>query len=316
MDVAVSRRAILACGTALLPAAAAQRQGKLGPQARRKMKVVIFSKHLQFLQGEELAKFAAEAGFEGIDITVREGGHVEPSRVAQDLPPLVELMRRHGLAVPMITTGIVDAETPFAEEILKTMTSLGIGNYRWIGFRFAGNEPYAEQFDAMKARAAKLAALNARYQVCAMYHTESGIGEVGATIWAIYTLLKDFDPNQLGVNFDLGHATVEGGLGGWINSFKIIRPYLRGIAVKDFLWRKNSQGVWKVQWLPLDEGMVRLPEFFAMVAKTDFPGPAQLHFEYLPGNGKKAIPISREEVFSAMTRDLGRLRRHLEQAEL
>ena len=39
-------------------------------------------------------------GFDGVDITVRKGGHVEPGRVAQDLPPLVKLLRAHNLEVP------------------------------------------------------------------------------------------------------------------------------------------------------------------------------------------------------------------------
>jgi sugar phosphate isomerase/epimerase len=50
------------------------------------MKIAIFSKHLEFLEGEELAKGAKEIGFDGIDLAVRKGGHVEPERVRQDLP--------------------------------------------------------------------------------------------------------------------------------------------------------------------------------------------------------------------------------------
>src|SRR5438132_172257 len=81
-------------------------------------KVAIFSKHLRFLEGEDLAKGAAEIGFDGVDLAVRAGGHVEPVRVAQDLPPLVKVLRDHGLEVPMITSGIEDAETPYAENVL------------------------------------------------------------------------------------------------------------------------------------------------------------------------------------------------------
>lgn len=275
------------------------------------MKVVIFSKHLQFLEGEDLARFAADTGFDGIDITVRKGGHVEPSRVAQDLPPLVDIIRRHGLEVPIVTTEIVDAESPFVEDILQTISRLNIRNYRWLGFRYDVDRPMAPQLDQLKMRVARLAAVNARHQVCSMYHTESGLGQVGASIWAVYLLLKDFDPARVAVNYDLGHATIEGGLGGWINSFEIIRPYLRGIVVKDFLWTRNAQRTWHAQWVPLGEGVVRLPEFFALVANAHFAGPVQLHFEYLPGNGKKVIPISRQDVALAMQRDLGKLRAQL-----
>src|SRR5438105_12608507 len=118
----------------------------------QKLKVAIFSKHLQFLQGEELAKGAAEIGFDGVDLAVRERGHVEPTRVAQDLPPLVKLLRSHGLEVPMITSGIEDAETPYAENVLRTVSELGIQHYRWGGFKYDAVRPIPEQLAALKPR--------------------------------------------------------------------------------------------------------------------------------------------------------------------
>jgi sugar phosphate isomerase/epimerase len=313
MHQEISRRALLAGGTALLATARAEQQ------TRRKLKVAIFSKHLQFLQGEELAKAAAEIGFDGVDITVRKGGHVEPERVRQDLPPLAAIIRRYGLEVPMITTDILDAETPFAEDVLKTMAELGIRNYRWGGYRYAADRPYPAQLEQMKGRIAKLAALNARYQACAMYHTHSGVGLVGASIWDLHILLKDFDPNAVGVNYDVGHAVIEGGVGGWINSFRITGPHLRGIAVKDFVWAKDAIGTWRPQWKPLGMGMVHLPQFFAMVAGSGFSGPLQLHFEYPLGGAAGSSGtgvVNREAVYSEMKRDLGGLRGCLTQARL
>ena len=312
MQPKVSRRALLAAGAAL-----ASRARAAGEQ--QKLKVAIFSKHLHFLSGEELAKAAAEIGFDGLDLTVRKGGHVEPERVRQSLPPLAAIIRKHGLEVPMLTTDIVDVGTPFTEDILQTMADLGIRNYRFGGLRWAADQPYSAQLDAMKPRLAKLAALNARYRACAMYHTHSGTGVVGANIWDLYILMKDLDPNAVGVNYDLAHAMIEGGVGGWINSFKITGPHLRGIAVKDFEWNKDAKGNWRAQWKPLGEGMVRLPQFFRMVAEAHFSGPLQMHFEYPLGgadNGSATITISREEVYGAMKRDLGKVRGYLGQANL
>jgi sugar phosphate isomerase/epimerase len=299
----ISRRTLLAAGTALLSAKAVAQK-----VVKPKLKVAIFSKHLQFIPDRDgLAQAAAEIGFDAIDLAVRKGGHVEPERVRQDLPGMVAAIRKRGLDVPMVTTDIVDIETPHAEDILKTMADLGIRNYRWGGFKYTTDQPYAAQLDRMKARIAKLAALNSRYQACAMYHTHSGTGVVGASIWDLYLLLKDFDPHAVGVNYDVGHATVEGGLGGWINSFRITGPHVRCIAIKDFLWGQDSKGAWQPQWKPLGEGMVHFPQFFAMVASSDFSGPLQMHFEY---------PLPRDKAFSAMKRDLGRVRAWLAQANL
>jgi sugar phosphate isomerase/epimerase len=280
--------------------------------APQKLKVAIFSKHLRFLEGEDLAKGAAEIGFDGVDLAVRDGGHVEPARVAQDLLPLIKVLRDHGLEVPMITSGILDAETPHAENVLRAISELGIRHYRWGGFKYDAVHPIPEQLAALKPRVAKLAELNAKYKVGAMFHTHSGTGLVGAPIWDLYILLKDFDPQAVGVNYDIGHATIEGGFGGWIDSFRVTGPYLRGVAVKDFLWEKDAKGNWKAQWTPLGQGMVKLPQFFGMLARSGFNGPMQLHFEYPLGGAESGSPklsVPREQVFAAMKRDLQYLRR-------
>jgi sugar phosphate isomerase/epimerase len=314
---AISRRTLMAggaiAGATLLGQAKAADEKPVG----HKPKVAIFSKHLLFLQGEELAKTTADLGFDGVDLAVRKGGHVEPDRVRQELPPLVALFRKHNVEVPMLTTDIVDIESPHAEDILKTMADLNIRYYRWGGLKYGGPQSYPVQLESMKPRIAKLAALNARNKANAIFHTHSGVGVVGASIWDLYILLKDFDPTSVAVNYDVGHATVEGGLGGWINSFNICGPYIRGVAVKDFLWAKNARGQWAPAWKPLGEGMVRLPQFFSMLSKTNFAGPLQLHFEYpLAGadTGKLKLTGSKDEVFTAMKRDLGQLRSYLNTA--
>jgi len=303
----VSRRALLA-GTPALFSLSTAAEAAEDTKPPSKLKVAVFSKHLQFLEGEKLAQAAADLGFDDIDITVRKGGHVAPERVRQDLPPLVATIRKHGLGVPMITTDIVDSDTPYTDDILATMESLGIRYYRWGGYLYKSDQPYAAQLDQMRPRMAKLAAQNAHRQVCAMYHTHSGIGLVGASFWDLHILLKDLDPNAVGVNYDVGHAVIEGGLGGWINSFQITGAHLRGIAVKDFVWGKDAKGVWREQWAPLGEGMVQFPKFFGMVAAAGFAGPIQMHFEY-PLSGP-------EEHYAAMRRDLGRLRSYLAVAGL
>jgi hypothetical protein len=52
-----------------------------------------------------LARSAKRLGFDGLDLTVRPGGHVLPERAADELPEAVATIRGEGLDVPMITTG-------------------------------------------------------------------------------------------------------------------------------------------------------------------------------------------------------------------
>ena len=299
-ELQLSRRAVLAGAAALLARPAT---------AKEKLKVAIFSKHLAFVQGAELAKAAADLGFDAVDITVRKGGHIEPQRVKEELPGLVAILRKQGLEVPMVTTDIADAETPFAEDILRTASELGIRNYRSGGFKYAADQPIPAQLDAFHTRLAGLAKLNAKYQACAMYHTHSGVGLVGAPIWDLHIIMKDLDPKLIGINYDIGHATIEGGLGGWIASYRVAGAHVRGIAVKDYVWNKDARGRWREQWCPLGEGMVHFPEFFQMVAASDFSGPLQVHYEY---------PMAKDQpkIYAAMKRDLVTLRGYLAKAGL
>jgi sugar phosphate isomerase/epimerase len=292
--------------------------GIVTPGAAAPLKICIFSKHLQWLDYQGMAQTAAEIGFDGVDLTVREGGHVLPERVEEDLPKAAEAVRKAGLIMPMVTAGIVSARTPRADAILKTIGALGIPRYRWGGFQWEEPTPVPQRLAQIKEEAAKLGELNRRYNVCAMYHNHSGT-EVGASVWDLWVILKDLDKTWLGVNYDVSHATIEGGLGAWINSFRLVSPWLKGIAVKDFYWSRNAKGEWKPQFCPLGEGMVNFKRYFAMLKEAKFSGPVQMHIEYPLGgaeNGAKTLTIDKSRVIAAMRRDLTTLRGWLREAGL
>jgi sugar phosphate isomerase/epimerase len=306
--------------------------------SRSRVPVVYFSKHLQWLDWEPMAETAAELGFDGIDLTVREGGHVLPERVQQDLPKVAAIVRKAGLDIPMITAGIVDIHSPHAEAIIRTASELGIQRYRWGWFSWSDTakvpdlsnfhasvgKPSALLLDVpgrlaeLKKRVAGLAELNQKFNVCAMYHNHSG-SMVGASVWDLWILLKDLDPRWVSSNFDIGHATVEGGLGGWVNSTRLMTPFIRGTAIKDFKWSRNMKGEWEPQWCPLGEGMVNFKAFFAMLKEADFSGPVQLHTEYPVGgaeNGAKTLSLAKSEVLATIRKDLATLRGWMTEAQL
>src|SRR5205814_6386756 len=70
------------------------------------MQFMMFSKHLQSLPLPAAARAVRELGFEGLDLTVRPGGSVEPDQVRDRLPAAIAMCRDAGLAVPLLTTSI------------------------------------------------------------------------------------------------------------------------------------------------------------------------------------------------------------------
>jgi sugar phosphate isomerase/epimerase len=227
-------------GAAAVRAAAAQ---SAPPPTAKKLKADIYSRHLQWLRtADEVAQAAIEMGFDGVDLTVRPyPGHVDPEKVAQDLPPFVNTIRKHGLQVIMITCPITDADSPNAERILQTASSLGINHYWWGTFRYEQGKPIMDQLEALKPRVAKLAALNAKYNMKAMYHTYSGANSIGAAIWDFLYVLRNFDPAHVSFHYDVGHMTGTGGNGTWALNLRAAGPYIGGVSAKDSVIERNLE---------------------------------------------------------------------------
>ena len=220
-----------------LPQAVAQ---TTAPATTKKLIVDGYSRHLQWLRDpNEVAEAAAEMGFQGLDITVVPyPGHVDPEKVATDLPLYVNAARKQGLRVTTMRCTITDADTPNTEKMLQTASSLGLTHY-WGGmFRYDLTKPIMEQLDALKPRVAKLVPLLEKYNMTAMYHTYSGSGSVGAAIWDFLYVLKNFDPKRVGFHYDIGHMT-DAGYASWDLNLRAAGPYVAGVSCKDSVIELN-----------------------------------------------------------------------------
>jgi L-ribulose-5-phosphate 3-epimerase len=214
-----------------------------------------------------------------VDLTVRPKGHVEPARAAEDLPKAVAAIKAHGLSVPMITTGLLNAGDPAARPTLSTAGKQRIPFWKPGYYRYKFDRPIDQVLDDVRRQTATLVALSKEYGVTCGFHNHSG-DHFGAAVWDIRDVIGAMDPKAIGYYFDPGHATIEGGLAGWRISLNAVLPRLKMVALKDFYWNKAKDGKWKVQWCPMGEGMVDWPRFFAAFAGAGFSGPLTLHVEY------------------------------------
>jgi sugar phosphate isomerase/epimerase len=273
-----------------------------------KLKFCVFSKVLQWADVNEAAAVARDAGYDGVDFTVRAKGHVLPERVEEDLPKAVEAVRRAGLEVPTISTDITSIDSPHADAILKTASRLGIGHYRLGGLSYKPDQDIAQQLDRLKPQARALAALNEQYKICGLYHTHSGPGMIGGPVWDAWLLFAGLDPRYMGINYDIGHATVEGGYGGWEASSRLVKNSMGGIALKDFFWPpKSDAAVYAPKWCAMGEGVVDFRGFFSIVKANNFSGPVQIFFEQPLGgaeSGANQMSISKQELIAAIAKDL------------
>lgn len=265
--------------------------------------VVMFSKHLAELGWGDLGTAVRTAGFDGVDLTVRPGGHVLPARVTDDLPRAVAAIRDAGSTVAMLTTGLTRPGDPAVRATFEAARAVGVPRLKAGYYRYAFADARRELAEATTAFHA-LVRLAGEAGVMFAYHNHSG-DYVGAPVWDALQMIEGQPSQATGIYFDIRHATVEGGLGGWRAAVQMAAPHLRMLAIKDFYWEKGANGRWRVVDCPVGDGMVDWKAFGAELRAARFSGPMSLHIEYEPGG---RTPVEKtERMLEAAVRDRTRL---------
>ncbi len=237
----------------------------------------LFTKHLVGLPYDQLASVVAELGFTSVEAPVRKGGHVDPARVEEDLPKLVEAFKKQGIVISLLTSDINAVnEADRSEKVLRTAKALGIPSYRMKWYPYAGTKPLWAQLDDIRPQLKDLVVLSKEIGILPCYQNHSGPKNVGAGIWDMAMLMRDYRADELSWNFDFFHAMVEGGLS-WPNHLALVRDHLSMVYFKNFNWKGRL-----AEGCPLAEGTVGKVSV-VLLRKSGYTGPICLHVEYLKG---------------------------------
>jgi L-ribulose-5-phosphate 3-epimerase len=277
----------------------------------KKRKICIFSKHLQWLDYGNMAKTASEIGFDGIDLTVRPKGHVLPENVTRDLPQAFKAIEKAGIETTMITTSIKNATDPVNQLILKTAGELGIKFYRMGWLKYDKSLSIQKNHVQFEVELNRLAELNQKYNIKGAYQNHAG-DSLGSPVWDIGMILNKINSPFLGCQYDIRHASVEGA-NSWPIGLKFISRHVNTIDIKDFIWT-NSDGKWKVQNVPLGEGIVNFKKFFNYVEELKIAAPISIHYEYNLGgaeHGDSKPKMPPEQIIAALKKDLNYLKQIL-----
>lgn len=263
------------------------------------MRYIMFSKHLQSMSVAEAGSTIKSLGFDGVELTVRPGGHVLPDNVAQDLPRAVEELRQAGLEVPAVVVEIHNRRQAHAEAVCRAASKVGATVLRTSSARYRGFGAIREQIAAAREDAKDLEALGREHGLRLCIHCHSGdflSGQGGI----LDMVLGDTDPRYVGVSLDVGHLTAEGGKSGWRQSIDLLQDRVGIVAVKSFGWfhepdPKTGQPAWLGKLVPLSEGTVQWRETFGLLRQTgwDAGGRAlvSIHSEYQGGGSWRDLGV-------------------------
>ncbi len=273
----LSRREFLAKTLAATTTATLCGGGVLASLAAEKFSppIVVFSKVYQALKLDfgAAAAVTAEAGIDGVDCPLRPGGEILPEHAIEQLPQYVTALKKRGLQLPLLTTAITGVSSPSTEDILRTARKLGVQYYR-LGFVPRQTEvPVALQVDETKAQLKDLAALNKQIGIGALFqnHSPAGKSYVGGDLNDLYAIVKDFDPAQVGVAFDIGHALVVHG-DDWRRHFDKLKSHFKVAYVKDV----TRAG----RWVPFGKGDIGSTGYFTLLRQMGYRAPVSMHIEF------------------------------------
>jgi sugar phosphate isomerase/epimerase len=263
------------------------------PDNIEKGKICAFSKLFQFLDYDQLSEVFAAAGLDGIDLTVRPGGHVEPERVKTDLPKAVAAARRNGLEVSMMVTAITDADNQLNQEVLKTAADLGVIYYRTGYLSYDYHWTIPENLDNARKILEKLAILNKKTAIHGAYQNHHQVPNIGNSVWDLWYILKDIDPEWVSCQYDIWHAVIEG-FSSWSDGLRLMSPYIKTRCIKDFSWIDRN-GKMAPEAVPLGEGQIDFDAYFKLLKELKLKSDTTLHIEYpVLSNEEINLPVKKQ----------------------
>ncbi len=93
----------------------------------------------------------------------------------------------------------------------------------------------------------------------------------GGDLNQLYDIVKDFNPDQVGVAFDIGHAIIMHGLD-WRKHFERLSDHIRIVYIKDV---QPS-----ARFVAFGEGELGKTDFFRLLEQRNYQEPLCIHIEY------------------------------------
>lgn len=290
----MERRDFLIKGAAAMGGASLVNANHHGEKAHSPL--IVFEKPIQTLPYDRIGEELAKMGMNGIEATIRGGGHIEPKDAEKLVPKMVADLAKNDQKAHIAATHVGEI-TPENEKFLKVLKANGITQYRMNYYRYDLKGDLLAQVEEFAKKAEELAAFNREYGMQAIYQLHSGAKLLGGMSWDLALLLKDIDPKEIGVGFDLRHVRTDSGLS-FRSAAQVLRKHIQAIYVKDAVWSGKRSD--KLKSVPLDTGFVD-QKTFENARSGQKAMPISLHMEW----GKTQLyPLEEiEEALAYIARD-------------
>jgi len=291
-DRTLNRRDFLrrsAAGIAALALAGAG--GSSQKASSRPCSIIYFTKFLRGLGAEEMARAVKGMGMDGLDLAVRRGHFVNPHNVRDVLPKAMNVWKKAGLSVPMVSTetSLTDPNDATVEPIWAACAEAGVASIKIGYWAWKEGGSYWSRVDQARRDLDGFRKLSEKYRVRTLVHNHSGF-YLACNASTLMTLLRDFDPAHVAAYVDPAHLAINGEP--LSLALEIIGNRLAMVAVKNVAYvatKGASRTTWKRSWCLLRDGLVDWPRAIALLEERGYDGPLSLHGEYSGPESREAI---------------------------
>jgi sugar phosphate isomerase/epimerase len=258
---------------------------------------VVFEKPIQTLDYDRMGEELAKMGVQGIEATIRRGGHIEPKDAEIEVPKMVKSLEKNGQKA-LIATCNVDSASADNADFLRILKANGIVRYRMDYFRYDLTKDLLPQVVENTTKLKEIEAMNREIGVQALYQIHAGAKYAGSLAWDAAMMFKDVDPAHAAIAFDLRHVKAGSGLS-FPTAIAAMGKHVRSIFVKDASW--SGKRTASLKNVPLDTGIVN-KKAFDEVSNGHSSMPLSLHMEWgkAPIYPKKIVM----EAVANITRDV------------
>ena len=245
------------------------------------MKNVMFTKHLEGYDLQQIIDGLKHVGLDGADLCTRPGYPVNPENCETAMPEAARRFADEGMSIEMCTTpgDFTDPEVDYAERLFAACAAAGVPNIK-LGYWRLTEPGYWRLLDECRAKLDGFGKLAEKHGVRVCVHNHSG-SSMGLNASAVMRLVEGRDPKHVGVFADCGHLSVVGEP--IAMAIDICWDYIAAFALKDLVWEKpvgKIDGTRRLRVVPFGYGNVEWGVLAAELTRRGFDGPVSFHCEY------------------------------------
>ena len=242
--------------------------------------LIAFSKWNQNLPLPELAKSLKELGFDGADLPCRPNAPVTHANGPRMLAEVKRIFEDHGLRLGRLVTNLIEADAE-AERLLEAIREVGVRKIR-IGCQLLGKADPRKQLAVARRKLVAMGALLEKHGVMGAVQNHSG-PSLAVNVSSCLLMLRDCDPQWVGVQYDPGHCTLSGEPVSMAAG--LLGPYLHSVNIKNprqeyYVNPATGRLAHKAIWVPLRDGLLDVAAALKALCNAGYRDALSLHAEY------------------------------------